>query len=66
MHMRHGNFRFAEESVARGIAMLDELRAQLSADSQDGIDELYQDGRRRLQELADEAEGQRSSAGDSD
>ena len=43
--------------------MLDDVRAKLPPDGGDGVGEAYEDGRRRLQELADEAEGHRPSGG---
>ncbi len=61
MHMRQGNPRLASESVVRGMAMLDEVREKLRGEASDSVEELYREGRLRLQELTDEAEAHCSS-----
>lgn len=62
MHMRLGNPRLAGEAVSKGMLMLDDVRSQLPAEARESTEELYQNGRRQLQQLADAAEAHCSSA----
>ena len=62
MHMRLGNPRLAGEAVSKGMLMLEDVRSQLPAEARESAENHYRDGRRQLQQLADEAEAHCSSA----
>ena len=64
MHMRFGNPRLAGEAVSKGLLMLDDARSHLPDEAREATEDLYQDGRHQLQQLADEAAAHCTSARD--